>query len=93
MSYFFVAESDFLVVSILGEPGTEPLCVVSLTVFPGTLAPPAPVPEESPDVVLGFPLHAAKANVANKHAANINFFIEIVYYQLQYINRICFPIS
>ena len=58
--------SAFLVVS---------WCVVSAVVFPGTRAPAAPVPVESPDAVFGLPLQPVKASAAHTPVIMSNFFI------------------
>jgi len=60
-----------------------PRRVVSLLVSPGTLAPTAPVPVESPDVVEGLPLQAERANNRTVNAKIGKRFIGCNFYILQ----------
>jgi hypothetical protein len=66
---------ESLYIAFLADELVESCLVVSAVSLPGVLAPPEPVPVESPDSVCGLPLQALKANATQKTIIEIEFFI------------------
>lgn len=79
-----------MAVSFASAPMAGPRRVVSLRVSPGTLAPTAPVPVESPDVVEGFPLQAERANNITVTAKIDKRFIGCNFVVVQNLKMNCF---
>lgn len=81
LNYLLLVSLGALEVSFASAPGAAPRRVVSLVVLPGTLAPAAPVPVESPDDVFGLPLQPVNASPAHIAIIVAIFFILVVSYK------------
>ena len=71
---------ESLYIAFLADELVESCLVVSAVSLPGVLAPPEPVPVESPDSVCGLPLQAVKANATQNPIIEIEFFIVLTLY-------------
>lgn len=82
-TYFFLVVSIWFFAESPVPPPVVSWLVVSLVLLkPGVLAPPAPVPVESPEVVEGLPLHEANANTVAINMPIISFSIVVVSFSI-----------
>jgi hypothetical protein len=95
--YFFLVVSIWFLAESPVPPPVVSWLVVSLVEKPGVLAPAAPVPVESPDIVDGFPLQEASANItaistpiSSLCMGFVSFSIAVVFIKIQIQAAYCF---